>query len=45
MYKVYDEMACAVILETPDKKLAHDEAYNHQCILMLNGKVIKDFSC
>jgi hypothetical protein len=44
-YVVFDEMAMEVILETVDKKVAHDEAYNHQCVLMLNEKVIKDYSC
>jgi len=45
MYTVLDEMAMQIILTTEDKKIAVETAYNHQCVLMLNGKVIKDFSC
>lgn len=45
MYTVYDEMACEVLLETKDEKEARKVAYNHQCILMLDGIVINDYSC
>ena len=45
MYTVYDEMACAVLLETKNEKEAREKAYNHQCVLMLDGKVIHDYSC
>ena len=45
MYTVYDEMACQTLLETDNKQDAYQTAYNHQCVLMLDGKVIRDFSC
>ncbi len=44
-YEVYDEMACQTLLETTDKKEAHATAFNSQCVLKLNGTVIKDYSC
>ena len=45
MYTVFDEMAFEVLLTTEDKKEAFETAYNYQCVLMFNGKVIRDFSC
>ena len=45
MYTVLDEMACEVLLKTEDEKEARAMAYNHQCVLMLNGEVIHDYSC
>ena len=45
MYKVFDEMAGEILLETTDEKEARAVAYNHQCILALDGKVIHDYSC
>jgi hypothetical protein len=44
-YVVFDEMAMEVLLETADKKAAEDKAYDHQCVLSCNGKVIHDYSC
>ena len=45
MYTVLDEMACEVLLKTENEKEARAMAYNHQCVLMLNDKVIHDYSC
>jgi hypothetical protein len=45
MYTVVDEMSMSVLLETSDFTQARDMAYNHQCVLMKNGKVIHDYSC
>lgn len=47
LYRVYDEMACEVVLFTNDLQIAHDEAYNYQSVLIDNqtNKVIKDYSC
>jgi hypothetical protein len=44
-YVVFDEMAMEVLLETTDKKEAEDKAYNHQCVLSCNGKLVHDYSC
>ncbi|MGO1520289.1 MAG: hypothetical protein ACTHXT_14710 [Sphingobacterium sp.] len=46
LYRVYDEMACDVVLFTDDLKEAHGVAYNYQSVLIDNrtGKVIKDYS-
>ena len=44
-YVVFDECAMDVLLETTDETAARDKAYNHQCVLFLDGKVIKDYSC
>lgn len=45
MYTVFDEMSCEIVLETTDEKAARDEAYNRQCVLFKDGKVIHDYSC
>lgn len=47
LYRVFDEMACDVILLTDDPKEAHNVAYNYQSVLIDNhtGKVITDYSC
>jgi len=45
IYTVFDEMAMSELLRTDDKTEAQEKAYNHQCILMKNGKVLKDYSC
>lgn len=45
MYIVFDEMANEEVLKTEDLKEAMDEAYNRQCILIKDGKVIHDYSC
>jgi hypothetical protein len=46
-YKVYDEMACEVLIATNNFDDANYTAYNHQCVLLDNrtGKVIHDYSC
>lgn len=44
-YTVLDEMAMEVLMETTDEKVARDKAYNHQCVLMKDGIVIRDYSC
>jgi len=44
MYTIVDEMCC-YSEETICRKKAFKEAFNRQCVLMLNGIVIKDFSC
>ena len=44
-YTVYDEMACQVLLKTTDEAAARDKAYDHQCVLFFDGKVIHDYSC
>ena len=45
MYTVFDEMGFSVIKETEDLKEAQDCAYNHQCVLLEDGIVLKDYSC
>lgn len=45
MYTVLDEMAMAVLLQTDDETEARNKAYNHQCVLMKDGEVIRDYSC
>lgn len=45
MYTVFDEMSMSVLLETTDLKQAREMAYNHQCVLKKDGKVIHDYSC
>jgi len=44
-YTVYDEMGCEVLMNTTDRKEAEDCAYNHQCVLFYDGKVLHDYSC
>ena len=44
-YTVFDEMASEVLLTTKNEKEARAKAYNHQCVLLYNGKVIHDYSC
>lgn len=45
MFIVFDEMSMFILLKTKDEKEARNMAYNHQCILMFNNKVIHDYSC
>lgn len=45
IYTVFDEMAMEELLRTESYKEAKDKAYNHQCILLCNGKFIHDYSC
>lgn len=44
-YTVYDEMGGEVLLTTENKGEAEAKAYNHQCVLFFEGKVIHDYSC
>ena len=44
IYTVFDEMAMEELLRTEDEVEARTKAYNHQCILKKNGKVICDYS-
>ena len=43
MYQIIDEMAMQT-WETICIKKAYELAFNYQCVLMLDGIVIKDFS-
>jgi hypothetical protein len=47
LYRVYDEMACEVVLYTDDLQEARNQAYNYQSVLIDNqtDKVIHDYSC
>lgn len=47
LYRVYDEMACEVVLYTDDLKEARTKAYNYQSVLIDNqtDNVIYDYSC
>ncbi len=45
IYVVFDEMSMMELLRTENESEAREKAYNHQCILLLNGKQIHDYSC
>ena len=45
VYTVFDEMAMMELLKTENEAEARAMAYNYQCVLLLNGKVIHDYSC
>lgn len=45
IYSVFDEMAMMELLRTENEAEARAKAYNHQCILKRNDKVIHDYSC
>ena len=45
IYEVFDEMAMQELLKTENEAEARAMAYNHQCVLKLNGIQIHDYSC